>query len=92
MDRGIVVFISSVSGNRDIKRNQMHLHQFLTGKKMHFTELDIAADPDARSFTEGVLGGRKVLPPLIFVDGRYKGAYEDFDTACEDGTLDVFFA
>lgn len=84
----ITLYISSVSGNIQIKKHQQYIQQILEGKKIQFTQIDIAADEKARDHMRKVSGQSKI--PQIFINDRYKGGYEEFEEAVESETLPQF--
>ena len=50
--------------------------------------VDISADEQARDFMRQTSG--KSVIPQIFVDGQYKGDFEAFSEANEEGTVEAF--
>ncbi|KAI3640625.1 hypothetical protein MIR68_001503 [Amoeboaphelidium protococcarum] len=85
----VTVYYSSVSGNMSIKKNQQAVLNVLDGKKVPYKLVDVAADEKARVEMKQKSG--KATLPQVFVDGQFKGGFEDFELATEDGKLNEFF-
>lgn len=92
----IRVYISSTSGNMEIKKNQEHIRQVLEARKIEFEEVDIAA-PDNESEKQFMkenaqpeAGKNFVLPPQIFNKKVYCGDHAGFQDAVEIDNLPEF--
>lgn len=90
------VYMSSVSGNKEIKRKQDFVISILESKKIPFEQIDIS-DPtkeEDKKFMQKhgqPSGNDKVpMPPQIFSDGNYCGDYEGFHEANEINELETF--
>jgi len=94
--RTIRVFISGVSGNKEVKKNQQRIMMILESKHIPFEVLDISepgreGDKDfMHEYAPAREGQNKSMPPQIFVDDEYCGDYESFDLANETGELMKF--
>lgn len=86
----IRIYISSVSGNRQIKKRQNLLRSFLLARKICFEEIDLAQEEEIKQQLKKDIGPT-IKPPIIFVDNKLCGTFSDFEDACEEETLDTFF-
>ncbi|KAF7721279.1 SH3 domain binding glutamic acid-rich protein-like [Apophysomyces ossiformis] len=91
-NKKVQIYISTVSGNPVIKKNQDHIQQLLKSNGVHFELLDVAASEAAlqhmkRCNNNGSSEGRAKELPQIFVGGEYRGQYEDVIRAIEESTL-----
>lgn len=87
------IYISSTSGNKEIKKKQDFIKQVLDTKKISYEEIDIslAVCEEERKFMREhakARGTPNPLPPQVFIDQEYLGDYEDFHEANE---CDVLF-
>ncbi|XP_063378838.1 SH3 domain-binding glutamic acid-rich protein-like [Cydia fagiglandana] len=98
----VKVYISGISGNKEVKKRQQRVMMILDSKNIKYDIIDIAepgreADKDFMQNNSTSNGGtvsdpnpRSPLPPQIFNDEEYCGDYDQFDMANEVDTLEVF--
>lgn len=91
----IKVYISGISGNHEIRKQQQRVLFILSSLKIEFEVIDITemGKEEEREFmrTQCKLHNKeKSLPPQIFNEETYCGDYEDFETANEDDQLMSF--
>ncbi|KAL7752192.1 hypothetical protein RI367_002237 [Sorochytrium milnesiophthora] len=88
----IELFISTVSGNLQIKKRQTALLAYLDGKKIPYTAYDISQDAFAeqKQRVRDINGGNIVLPSIV-INGARKD-YDQFAEAMENGDANAFFA
>jgi len=93
----IKYYVSSTSGNKEMKRRQMKAQLLLESKGVHFQVIDIS-DPGSQEEkvymqknAVAKVGARNAIPPQFFnsVEG-YCGDYEGFDEAIETDTVEEF--
>ncbi|ORY08315.1 thioredoxin-like protein [Basidiobolus meristosporus CBS 931.73] len=91
-DRAKVVEIygSSISGNMQIKDRQQRLESILNSRKIPFEFVDIAADEKARNYMKRKNLNKTTELPQIFVDGEFRGIFQDFEEAHEAEQLNKF--
>ncbi|XP_067951107.1 adapter SH3BGRL-like [Watersipora subatra] len=91
----IRVFITSVSANTMLKKNQQTIIDTLTAKGIAYELVDISSDENEKLFMRENAkpkdGQANAMPPQIFSDTDYLGDYDAFYEALEDSNLDVFF-
>nr|CAG4652171.1 EOG090X0DPU [Triops cancriformis] len=92
----IKLYVSSVSGNKEVKKRQMKATLILQSKGVEFQTIDIS-DPgrvDDRKFmqenSKAKPNARNPIPPQFFNEEEYCGDYEGFDEANETDTLEDF--
>jgi len=90
MSKKVTLYISSVSGNMVIKKNQQHLEWLLQSKGCDLEIKDVAADPAAKEEMVEISGGKKLVPQVC-VDGKYLGGREEVDEIVEDERFDEVF-
>ena len=77
----IKVFVSSISGNKEVKKQQQHVLFVMTGHGIEFREIDIA-DPSNEEEKQMMLehstpnAKGSIIPPQIFNDETYCGVSE----------------
>ncbi|KAI8371672.1 uncharacterized protein BYT42DRAFT_616744 [Radiomyces spectabilis] len=81
----IHVYISSVTGNAAIRRDQEAMQTSLTKLNIPFRTMDVAQSDSALQHMRRQCKGNKQLP-LLFVGGHYCGQLKDLDTAIQMGT------
>lgn len=86
----LVVYITTVSSNFEIKKKQQRIKNILDGKKVSYTEIDIAQNADDKNKMRELMGDETALPPQIFVGESHLGDYDAFDAAVEEERLDEF--
>jgi len=82
----VVVYESSVAGNIVVKKNTETVKAILTGKKIEFTAVDLSVSSKDKEYmhTHSKSKDKNSLPQ-IFVDGSYKGGFDELNEANEDG-------
>ncbi|XP_017035149.1 SH3 domain-binding glutamic acid-rich protein homolog isoform X3 [Drosophila kikkawai] len=96
------VYVSGMSGNKEVKKRQQRVLMILDSKNIQYDTVDIT-EPGKESEKELMQnkstsnGGtvsdpdpRHPLPPQLFNDEEYCGDYDAFDMANEIDTLEVF--
>ncbi|XP_017041447.1 SH3 domain-binding glutamic acid-rich protein homolog isoform X6 [Drosophila ficusphila] len=96
------VYVSGMSGNKEVKKRQQRVLMILDSKNIKYDTVDIT-EPGKESEKELMQikstsnGGtvsdpepRHPLPPQLFNDDEYCGDYDAFDMANEIDTLEVF--
>ncbi|KAJ2859078.1 hypothetical protein GGI22_003101 [Coemansia erecta] len=72
----VQIYGSTVSGNRTYKKQAKELFIMLEANEIDFEFICIAADEKAKSYMRRKALGKMTLPQ-IFVDGEFKGFFED---------------
>lgn len=90
----VQIYISSVSANSVVKRNQEHIQQLLESNGIKFSLVDVAQSEAARQYAkkannQGQSQGRIKAFPQLYVGGEYRGQYEDLERAIDENQLDV---
>lgn len=86
----LVLFYSSVSSNREIKKQQKRIQDVLESCKYEFELVDIAIEDGAKARMREICANEKALAPQLANADQYCGDYNDFDEAVESGTLKEF--
>nr|CAH7768185.1 unnamed protein product [Callosobruchus chinensis] len=98
----IKVYISGISGNKEVKKRQQRVIMILDSKNIKYEIIDIAEPgaEEAKDFMQNnstALGAtigdpnpRHPLPPQIFNDDVYCGDYDMFDMANEVDEMEKF--
>lgn len=98
----IKVYISGMSGSKEVKKRQQRVSMILDSKHISYTIVDITepgqeAEKDFMQKNSEHNGAtisdqnpRHPLPPQMFNDAEYCGDYDDFDLANEVDNLEVF--
>ncbi|KAG2172203.1 hypothetical protein INT43_004744 [Umbelopsis isabellina] len=92
----VQIYISSVSGSVNIKKNQEEIIQLLAANAIEYELVDVASSDKAlqhmkRQNNNGSSEGRAKDLPQVFVGGEYRGQYKDLLSAVEDSSLSDFF-
>ncbi|XP_050537705.1 SH3 domain-binding glutamic acid-rich protein homolog [Daktulosphaira vitifoliae] len=93
----VKVYISGISGNKEVKKRQQRVTMILDSKNIEYNLVDITEPGrendkvymQTNSKTKD--GSKNALPPQIFKNDIYCGDYDDFDIANEMDELDKFF-
>nr|CAD7203019.1 unnamed protein product [Timema douglasi]CAD7403602.1 unnamed protein product [Timema poppensis] len=91
----IKVYISGISGNKEVKKHQQRVMMILDSKNIEYTTVDIT-EPGKENEKEFMQQNSKTndskhpLPPQLFNEELYCGDYEAFDLANEIDELDKF--
>lgn len=98
----IKVYISGMSGSKEVKKRQQRVTMILDSKHIPYTIIDITEpgqeqekdfmqkNSEHNGSTISDPTPRHPLPPQLFNDGEYCGDYDDFDLANEVDNLEVF--
>ncbi|XP_077291949.1 SH3 domain binding glutamate rich protein Sh3beta [Arctopsyche grandis] len=99
---GVKVYVSGISGNKEVKKRQQRVFMILESKNVPFVAVDITepGKEDEKDFmqtnstslgcTVSDTSPRHPLPPQIFNDRDYCGDYDQFDLANEIDKLEQF--
>ncbi|XP_013408695.1 SH3 domain-binding glutamic acid-rich-like protein 3 isoform X2 [Lingula anatina] len=85
----IRVYISSVSSNLELKKQQQRIQMVLSGKNIDAQYIDISSNNAAKEFMRASAGPSS-LPPQLFNGEEYLGDYQAFEEAVEDERLMEF--
>jgi len=84
----ITVYYSSATSDLTVKKHQTSLKNLLDSKKeKKYTEVDLAQLQKGPRDEVYAKAGSKAIP-LVFVNDKYVGTYEDIQTLEEDEKLD----
>lgn len=88
----IVVYISTVASNLDIKKKQQKVEMILESKfkqggPVTLEYVDVAASEADKKKMRDLSGNPKALPPQFFNGDTYCGDYDAFDEAVESDAL-----
>lgn len=98
----IKVYISGMSGSKEVKKRQQRVTMILDSKHIPYTIIDITEpgqeaekdfmqkNAEHNGATISDQNPRHPLPPQMFNDAEYCGDYDDFDLANEVDNLEVF--
>ncbi|KAG8451284.1 hypothetical protein GDO86_003492 [Hymenochirus boettgeri] len=86
----VKVYITLVTGSREIKSQQSELLRILESKSIKFETVDISEHNDIREEMRTKAGNPKAFPPQIFNEDQYCGDYEQFVASVEDDTVFQF--
>lgn len=98
----VKVYISGISGNKEVKKRQQRVLLILDSKNIKYEVIDIAepGSEEQKDFMQNKstsFGGtisdpnpRHPLPPQIFNDDVYCGDYDQFDMANEVDNMETF--
>jgi SH3 domain-binding glutamic acid-rich protein len=99
---GIKVYVSGMSGNKEVKKRQQSVLMILDSKNIKYTTIDITepgkepekefmqANSTSKSGSASDPNPRHPLPPQLFNDQVYCGDFDDFDMANETDSLEQF--
>lgn len=82
----VQVYGSTVSGNRVYKKQAKELFMWLEAEEVDFEFICIAADQEAKKYMRRKALGNMTIPQ-VYVDGEFKGLYDDAFKANEIGEL-----
>ncbi|XP_063702535.1 SH3 domain-binding glutamic acid-rich protein homolog [Culicoides brevitarsis] len=98
----IKIYISSLSGNKEVKKRQQRVTMILDSKHIEYTVIDITeptmekekdfmqANSTEMGVTVSDTNPRHPLPPQIFNGEQYCGDYNSFELANENDELEAF--
>jgi len=83
----IVVYITSVTFNKQLHTQQSHIETVLKAKQLPHTLIDIATDPDKKDEMRAKCGNETAVAPQIFNEDVYCGDYKTFQQAVEEDRI-----
>lgn len=90
MSGKVTLFVSDISGNKEIKKRQQHIRTQLEAHKVPFDIIDVAQDSEALERMRELVGDEEALAPQIANGEEYCGGFEAFETAIEEENLEGF--
>lgn len=92
---GIKVYVSGISGNKEVKKHQQRVMMILDSKCIAYDVVDIAepgkeSEKNFMQQNSNAKNSKYPLPPQIFNEETYCGDYEEFDLANENDELETF--
>ncbi|XP_075900750.1 SH3 domain-binding glutamic acid-rich-like protein 3 [Nelusetta ayraudi] len=84
------VFYSSVSCNRELKKNQEKIFMILDSKSICYEAVDVTQDEEAKLAMRRIANDSKALPPQICKGDIYCGDFAAFFNAVECEELEKF--
>ncbi|KAK4467613.1 hypothetical protein MN116_008557 [Schistosoma mekongi] len=83
------VYISSTSGNTNVKSRQQYILNVLSAAKIPFKVKDISTSETYKQFMQKALkdNGKTPIAPQLFIGSEYLGDYEEFFQANENEML-----
>ncbi|KAI9300146.1 hypothetical protein BJ944DRAFT_244475 [Cunninghamella echinulata] len=88
----IHVYVSSVSANSTVKRNQEAIQTLLSSSKIQYKIIDVAKSEPALQHMRKETNGKSTQLPLVFVGGHYRGQYDDIVQAQDTDNLFDFLS
>jgi len=85
----LIIYLSTVSGNMQIKKKQDQIRNILDGKKIVYQIVDISTNVEGKERMRSMAGPRS-LPPQIENHGEYCGDYDAFIDAVEFCEMEQF--
>ncbi|GFN77001.1 Sh3 domain-binding glutamic acid-rich-like protein [Plakobranchus ocellatus] len=79
-----------LSSNSEIRKSQQTIQDILSGSKIEFTAVDVAANRDDLNKMREVVGNPTALAPQIANGDVYCGDFEAFQEAVENKALKEF--
>ncbi|XP_075939699.1 SH3 domain-binding glutamic acid-rich-like protein 3 [Anarhichas minor] len=86
----IIVYYTSVSSSKEIKKWQQQIFNVLSSKKIKHEAVDIAQDATVKDLMRKLVGDQTALPPQIFNGDNYCGDYKAFENAIEEEAVESF--
>ncbi|XP_071440589.1 SH3 domain-binding glutamic acid-rich protein homolog isoform X1 [Hetaerina americana] len=91
----VKVYVSGISGNKEVKKRQQRVLMILDSKHVSYNVVDITepGKEQEKEFMQQKSNAKDAkypLPPQIFNEEEYCGDYEEFDLANEIDELDKF--
>jgi len=83
----ITVYYSSATSDLTVKKHQSSLKNLLDGKKKKYSEVDLAQMQKGPRDEVYAKAGTRVIP-LVFVDDKYVGGFEELQQSEEEEKLD----
>ncbi|KAM4701489.1 SH3 domain-binding glutamic acid-rich-like protein 3 [Discoglossus pictus] len=86
----VKVYITSVTGSREVKSQQSELTRILDSKGIKYETIDISVDNSVRDEMRNKCGNPKAIPPQIFNEDQYCGDFVQLTDAAENECLEQF--
>ncbi|XP_014214366.1 SH3 domain-binding glutamic acid-rich protein homolog [Copidosoma floridanum] len=91
----IKIYISRISGSKEVKKRQQRVLMILDSKNVGYQVIDITepgkeAEKEFMQLNSMAKDSKYPIPPQIFNEEDYCGDYEDFDEANEMDELEKF--
>ncbi|CAH8821261.1 unnamed protein product [Trichobilharzia szidati] len=88
----VEVYISSTSGNTNVKSRQQYIMNILSAAKIPYEVKDISSSEASKQFMCKTLkeNGKTPIAPQLFLGTEYLGDYEEFIEANENEMLMEF--
>ncbi|XP_011141606.1 SH3 domain-binding glutamic acid-rich protein homolog isoform X1 [Harpegnathos saltator] len=91
----VKIYISGISGNKEVKKRQQRVLMILDSKNVEYEIIDITEpgkelEKEFMQTNSNARTNKYPLPPQIFNEDDYCGDYEDFDLANEIDELEKF--
>ncbi|CAL7947304.1 unnamed protein product [Xylocopa violacea] len=91
----IKIYISGISGNKEVKKRQQRVLMILDSKNVEYETIDITEpgkemEKEFMQTNSIARDSKYPLPPQIFNEEEYCGDYDDFDLANEIDELEKF--
>ncbi|XP_011329677.1 SH3 domain-binding glutamic acid-rich protein homolog isoform X2 [Ooceraea biroi] len=91
----VKIYISGISGNKEVKKRQQRVLMILDSKSVEYEIIDITEpgkelDKEFMQANSNARNNKYPLPPQIFNEDDYCGDYEDFDLSNEIDELEKF--
>ncbi|XP_054875922.1 SH3 domain-binding glutamic acid-rich-like protein 3 [Poeciliopsis prolifica] len=86
----LTVYMASVSGSVEMKKNQERIFSVLTSKKIAFKQVDITQNSKDKDLMRKMANNPTALPPQIFNGDVYCGDINAFNEAIENEELEKF--
>jgi len=83
----VTIYYSSIPGSTKIRKETSRTQDILSAKKIAFEMVDVAVE-DNKNIMQKISG--KTAIPQIVVEGEFKGLFEEFELANEDGLVEEF--
>ncbi|EAL67927.1 thioredoxin domain-containing protein [Dictyostelium discoideum AX4] len=83
------LFMSTVAGNLQVKKDQQAIKNLLEAKKIEYVEYDVASDLEKREYMKKVSG--KTVLPQLFINGKFAGTVEELLDLEEDNKFIELF-
>jgi len=89
MSGKVILYVSNVSYNKEVKKQQTRMNDVLETLKVEFETVDVAEDGNLQKMREAC-GDQSLLAPQLFNGNTLCGGYEQFEEAVEDKIMKQF--
>lgn len=88
---GVILFTSTQAGNPKVLSNTSTAELILKGNGIEYRKIDVT-DPDNAEYKQYIRDKSegKLVFPSIYVNGNFRGFFDDLEEANEDGTVREF--